>query len=74
MKSLAITYLVEIFFKFLMSNENLSRRQFIGFQHDLAIAGLQIFDIIRSLVFFYSPEEPFKVVRQRFVNVDLAIF
>ena len=74
MKLLAITYLVKIIFKFLMGNENLSGRHFIHFQHDLAIVGPQIFDIIRPLVLFYSPEEPFPVISQRLINVDLTIF
>ena len=57
-----------------MSNEDLSGRHVIHFEHDLAIAGPQIFDITRSLVFSNSPEEPLLVIRQRLINVDLTVF
>ena len=57
-----------------MSSEDLSGRHVIHFEHDLAIAGPQIFDIIRSLVFFNSPEKPLPVIHQRLINVDFTVF
>ena len=70
---ITVAYLIKIVFKFLMRRESFSGRCIIHFQRDLPITSPQIFYIDHPLVFLDSSEEPFSVVGQGFIYVDLTI-